>query len=150
MAIHVIIKEQLHFFFFSFPSFIVLIHPLIKSIQYSIMSFTPAFDRLKSPSPDQTTLTQYLPRRSTVRNDNECDDPIPLTKSPTKSPTKPSPPNSPPQSTNHKKQPNYHKKKNRIHVGAYVYSRLGELHKSHPEQKRRVRQKQIRNCDGKC
>ena len=81
------------------------------------MSFIPNFDYLKPPSPDQTTMTQYLPRRSTERmgvdppennHDNDCDDPIP----PTKSPTKPSPPNSPPQSTDHKKQPNYHKKKN--------------------------------------
>jgi hypothetical protein len=34
-----------------------------------------------------------------------------------------------------KKQTNYHNKKNSIHVGAYVYSRLGELYKVHPNQK---------------
>ena len=111
------------------------------------MSFIPAFDELKSPSPDQTTMTQYLPRRSTGKigedpppahnhDDNDCDSiPIPP-------PSKPSPSN-PSHSTTHKKQPNYHKKKNRIHVGAYVYSRLGELHKAHPQQKRRVRAKKF-------
>ena len=71
------------------------------------MSFTPAFDELKSPFPDQTTMTQYLPR-STARmmgidppenhHDNECHDHIP----PAIPPTNPSPTNSP-QSMNHKK-----------------------------------------------
>ena len=112
------------------------------------MSFMPAFDELKSPSPDQTTMTQYLStRRSTGKigldppdnsHDNKWDDPIP----PSIPPSKPSPSN-PLQSTTHKKQPNYHKKKNRIHVGAYVYSRLGELQKVHPNQKRRVREKKL-------
>ena len=44
MAIHVIIKEQLHFFFFFISIIIIQIRSLIKSIEYTIMSFTPAFD----------------------------------------------------------------------------------------------------------
>ena len=143
MAIHVIIKEQLHFFFFFISIIIIQIRPLIKSIEYTIMSFTPAFDRLKSPSPDQTTLTQYLPRRSTGRINTGPDPIIHPHDDPLPPPAKPPPPSNPPQSMNHKKQPNYHKKKNRIHVGAYVYSRLGELHKVHPNQKRRVREKNM-------
>jgi hypothetical protein len=107
------------------------------------MSFKPVFEYLKPPSPDQTTLTQYLPKRSTGRID-PCGEPTanPNVKLPP--PAKlPPPSNNSQESMNHKKQPNYHNKYNRIHIGAYVYSRVGELHKAHPSQKRRVRSKKF-------
>jgi len=116
------------------------------------MSFTPPFDYLKPPSPDQTTLSQYYEPRSTKivgvdppasNHDNDRDpEPIPPAIPTAIPPTKPPPPNSP-KSTTIKKKVNYHKKKNRIHVGAHVYSRLGELQYVHPGQKRRVRQKNM-------
>jgi hypothetical protein len=106
------------------------------------MSFKPAFEYLKSPSPDQTTLTQYLPKRSTGRINPDSEptaNPNVLIPPPAKLP----PPSNNSKSMNHKKQPNYHNKNNRIHIGAYVYSRVGDLHKVHPNQKRRVREKKF-------
>ena len=118
------------------------------------MPFIPPFDFLKPPSPDQTTLSQYFQPGSieTVgvnppaanQDHNDCNPaPTPTAIPPTLPPTKPPPPNSPQSTTTKKKAPNYHRKKNRIHVGAHVYSRLGELHYVHPGQKRRVRQKNM-------